>query len=140
MQKDPKNFGYEAERLFYDYIKATNIFKTVKHETDLKKLHGWDVTSIDYLLESQNGLIPVQIKYRGTRRRENSGVQNFLKSIEKVSRLYEKPILFGIWISRLRPFDDNHDLLSLHNIACVDEFHNMQHLMEKSVNYILQRV
>jgi hypothetical protein len=140
MHSDPSNPGYKAEQLFYEHIKtARTFFKDIKHEDDLKK-YGWDFTGIDYLLFTHNGMIPIQIKYKGTRRRENLGINNFLKSVKLLNQIYKEQILFGLWISRLKPFRDNEQLLTSYNIKCVDEFNDMNELMRKSVNCILSNI
>jgi len=137
---DPKNFGYIVEQLFYDNISKLGIFIDIKHEKELIKTYGFSYSSIDYILILKDGIIPVQIKYRGSRRRETIGVDNFISSISKLGDIFNKPIIYGLWISRLRPFDDNESLLGLHNIRCVDDFHDMNRLIEKSVDYIVHNL
>ena len=136
--KDPKNRGYLAEQLFFQQISGH--VQNIKQECDLKRCFGWDMTSIDFLLETDSGIIPVQIKYRGTRRRENNAIKNFLNSVNKLSVLYNKPVLFGMWLSRLKPFDDNELLLKDHNIQCVDYYHDLTALIDKGVQYILSNL
>lgn len=140
MEKDPKNNGYKAEQLFYESISSYQLFEDIKHERDLKKLYSWSMTSIDYLLITKQGIIPVQIKYRGTRRRENNAIKNFLNSVNQLPNLYDKPILFGVWLSRLEPFSDNKDLLTSYNIDCVDYYHDLNQLIEKGVRFIVEKL
>ena len=133
------NPGYLVEQLFFEQINKFDIFKDIKHEDELKK-HNWCFASVDYLLVTDNGIIPVQIKYRGTRRRENLAIQNFLNAIKRLNELYDKPILFGMWLSRLKPFDDNKELLNSYNIKCIDEFNNMDMLIQKGVKCIIDNI
>ena len=133
------NQGYLAEKLFFEQINKFDIFKDIKYEDELKK-HDWCFASVDYLLVTDNGIIPVQIKYRGTRRRENLAIKNFLNAIKRLNELYDKPILFGMWLSRLKPFDDNTELLNSYNIKCVDEFNNIDKLIQKGVKCIIDNI
>ena len=66
----------------------------------------------------------VQTKYRNTRRRENISISKFLNSVEYISKQIEKPVLFGVWVSRLEPFDDNKEWLSQHKIVTISQFHS----------------
>jgi hypothetical protein len=88
------------------------------------------------LIITTNGIIPIQIKYRRTRRKETHCINNFLKSINHLPHLYDKPILFGVWISRMLPFTDNQSLLESHKIQCVSYFDDVDILIEKSIEHI----
>lgn len=112
----------------------------VKHEDDLRRLYGFETCGIDYLIITSFGIIPIQIKYRGTRRRETQGVYNFLNSVEKVKKYTEKPVLFGVWISRLQPFRDNMELLAASRIECIDDFSDMHNLITMSVETIISKL
>ncbi len=133
------NPGYIVEQLFFEQINKFDIFKDIKHENDLKK-HNWCFASVDYLLVTDDGIIPIQIKYRGTRRRENLAIKNFLNAVKRLNELYDKPILFGMWLSRLKPFDDNTELLKSYNVKCIDEFNNMEILIQKGVKCIIDNI
>lgn len=140
-ERDPHNQGYEAERRFYEYIHSLSIFQDIKYEVELKRLYGWHAKSIDYLLVAPHGVIPVQIKYRRSRRRENRSIANFLKGLETLTNVYkEKPLLFGLWISRLQPFLDNVGLLETHNVKCVSHFDDLDTLMKKGVEAVLANI
>jgi hypothetical protein len=130
--------GYIAEQSFYKKVLNLDIFSEIKYEDDLVKDYSWRFSSIDYLLIKEDGIIPVQIKYRRTRRREDRSVNNFIKSVDQLSSIYNKPILFGLWISRLRPFDDNESLLGTRNIRCVSHFEDMETLISKSIDHIIE--
>lgn len=135
---DPRNLGYEAERRFYEYINSLSIFQDIKYEIELKRLYGWHAMSIDYLLITHNGIIPVQIKYRRSRRRENRGIANFIKGLETIASVYhDKPVLFGLWISRLHPFLDNVGLLQTYKVQCVSHFDDLDTLVKKGVDAIV---
>ena len=140
-KNDPNNVGYIAEKCFYDLLcMSKDLFIDIKSEADLKKEHGVSMASIDYLLIRPNGIIPIQIKYRGSRRKETIGITNFILSVDKLCTLYDKPILFGCWVSRLRPFLDNESKLKQYKVKCVDEYDNMNLLMEKSIDYIVKHI
>jgi len=137
--KDPKNLGYEVENHFYDSIKKCSLFE-IKSEIQLKKQYGWAFTGIDYLLITNDGIIPIQIKYRKTRRKEDHFINNFLKSVDELRTIYDKPILFGLWISRILPFLDNQSLLQSRKVDCVSYFYDSKVLIEKSIEYIMQKI
>lgn len=99
------------------------MFDDVLHEDELRKLWGWDVCSIDHLLLYRDYIIPVQEKWCNTRRRETKHMQKFLNSIEYLqSVLPNKRVLFGLWVSRIEPFDDNKQLLHKYNIHAVSHY------------------
>ena len=74
------NDGYLMEHLVYEYIKKLNIFDEIIYEKELIKRYGRGAEGVDYLLIHQNKMILLQVKWRRTRRRENSGIESFLKS------------------------------------------------------------
>ena len=134
------NFGYVAEELFYNDVAELGLFVDIKREEDLIKAYGHGLASIDYLLFLHDAVIPVQIKYRRSRRRENLAINNFLNSIRLLNGFIDKPILFGLWVSRLSPFDDNKHKREEYNVKCVDEYQDLKRLITKSVDCIKSNV
>lgn len=134
--RDPHNLGYEAESRFLQAVSSLGVFKEIKYENDLKREHGWALISIDFLLVADNGLVPVQIKYRRSRRRENHGIENFISSLEHLSKCYKDPVLFGMWVSRLKPFEDNQERLQKHKVFCIDCYDSIDGLVKAAVDSI----
>lgn len=96
------------------------IFDDIYHEDDLRKQWGWSACSIDHLVVYKNFFIPIQEKWCNTRRRETKHITRFLRSISYVkSMLPDKRFLFGVWVSRIEPFDDNKKMLHDLNIHAV---------------------
>jgi hypothetical protein len=127
--KNPKNFGYIFESILFERLKSLNLFDEIYYETDLRKKWGFDAASVDYLLVYKNNVIMLQVKWRKTRRKENAHIQNFIKSINHISRFIDdKTMLFGLWVSRRQPFDDNKYYMKNHNIYCISDFNSMTKL------------
>lgn len=133
---DPHNLGYEAESRFLEAVSNLGVFKEIKYENDLKREHGWPLISIDFLLVANNGIVPVQIKYRRSRRRENHGIANFINSLDHLSKCYKDPVLFGLWVSRLKPFEDNQQRLMRHKVVCIDCYDSIDALVARAVDSI----
>ena len=132
--------GRLLERQFYQQTrKHIHDMKRILHEIELRRLFGWHACSIDFLIEFDEGFVAVQCKYRNTRRRENNGVDNFIKSVELIKHKYGKPFLFGLWVSRLEPFDDNINRLLLHNIQIVAS-ETIQGLVSTSIERIYNNI
>lgn len=122
---------YLEEQMFKAF--AGMGFKRIIREDDLIRQFGFEASSIDYMLETECGRIVLQLKYRRSRRRENKAVQNFLRSVEFVkNKMQDKPILFGIWSSRIEPFEDNKVLLQSHNIVTVSLFDDLYGLVDRT--------
>lgn len=130
--------GRLLELNFYDQLAKLPNIKNILHESQLRRLYGWYVSSIDFLIEYDNGIVLVQCKYRNTRRRENYGINNFLRSIDVIKKQYAKPLLFGLWISRLDPFEDNKSRLQENNILTVSNFTSLDGLINSAVSVITQ--
>lgn len=138
------NLGRVFERSFHkqlEYLCSKNYFDHVFTEDDLRKMYGWQSVSVDFLLIKSNYVIVVQTKYRKTRRREDHGIQNFIKSIEHVlGKAKDLKLAGGFWISRMKPFDDNISFLLSKNIQCIYHFDSMDILIKKSIDTIKQVV
>lgn len=140
------NHGYQFEVYFYEMLYAnlqrlqTHSVNNILHENDLKRMYGWDAASVDFLIELENGIIPIQCKFRNTRRRENNGIENFVKSIQYISKCSNQPILFGLWISRLEPFCDNKERLKNYKVKWVSEFASMNELSTSACSYLMNMI
>ena len=127
--KNPKNFGYIFENILYERLVSLNLFYEIYYETDLRKKWGFDAASVDYLLVYKNKVIMLQVKWRKTRRKENDHIKNFIKSINHISTfINDKTMLFGLWVSRRQPFEDNLYFMNNHNILCISDFDSMTKL------------
>lgn len=116
------------------------LFEDILLEKDLIRLHGWECASIDHLLVLQNYIIPVQTKWVKTKRRETHAVMNFLKSVKVIQKIYQKPVLFGIWCSRMTPFEDNQELMKSMKVICVSCFHDMDNLIQQTVDVVIKEM
>lgn len=131
------NDGYVMESLVYEYIKNLNIFDEIIYEKELIKRYGREAVGIDYLLIHQNKMIVLQIKWKRTRRRENNGIESFLRSLNYiVDSLKDKQYMLGLYISRLEPFDDNKCHLQNNKVHCIFEYESMTSLALNTANYL----
>ena len=133
---DPQNYGAKLEYDVYQQIIDMGVFDTVLHERDLVAMYGWECSSIDNLIVIGNFIIPIQLKWRKTRRRETHGVENFIKSIHYIKKITKKEVLFGLWSSRIMPFEDNNMLLQKEKVVCVSFFEHIDGLVAKTINTI----
>ena len=120
---DPSNLGRVLEHKITSKLHDMRLFDCVMHEDDLRRRWGWDICSIDHLLIYKGYyLIPIQEKWCNTRRRETKHMQRFLRSVSYLQSVYpDKRILFGLWVSRIDPFDDNKHMLTkanVHTVSC----------------------
>lgn len=137
--KDPNNIGRLFEQKITDSLCALSLFDTVLHEDDLRRQWGWDVCSIDHLLVYKGYyLIPIQEKWCNTRRRETKHMQRFVKSVSYIQKILPNhKILFGVWVSRIDPFDDNKEMLCKHNIFTVSRYTScMNELISSLISFI----
>lgn len=136
--KDSDNPGRIFEQRIFQYIKQLNNIDAVYDEDDLRRLFGWESVGIDFLIVKGSTMIVIQTKYRKTRRREDHGINNFVKSIDHVLRATNKRVdeCKGFWISRRKPFDDNIGILKDRNIRCIHEFDCMDNLVTKATSEI----
>ena len=125
------NFGIFLEEKMLNAFSSMGIFSNIQHENDLRKQYGFDAASIDYVLEVPEGYIVTQIKWRGSRRRENNSIANFLKSLDYIKTVLPqtKPVLFGIWACRIEPFQDNQEMLRKNNIVIVHNYTDIEGLV-----------
>jgi hypothetical protein len=136
--KNPQNRGYEFEQKIFKSF--TNLGYKLLYEDELRKKYGWIASSIDFILELEAGIIIIQTKWSNTQRRSTKDVDNFINSIKYINKLYEKPYLYGLWISRIKPFDDNITKMKEVKIDCICCYDSMDELIEKSCNWITKTI
>jgi hypothetical protein len=136
--KDHKNLGYLLELELFRKLQETNLCEEIYTETDLRKLYGFDAVSIDFLVKIDNQYVAMQLKWTPRRKKENRAISNFLKSCDYVSKCMNIKISFGLWISRIEPFDDNSVMLKERNVYVLSYFHNIQNLVNMTINFICQ--
>lgn len=138
--KDLKNLGYLLELELFRKLQETNLCEEIYTETDLRKLYGFDAVSIDFLVKIGNQYVAMQLKWTSRRKKENRAISNFLKSCDYVSKCMNINISFGLWISRIEPFDDNSLVLKERNIHVLSYFHNIKSLVDMAIDFIYQTV
>lgn len=123
--------GHILEDKITKCLSDMQLFDDIYHEDDLRRQWGWDVCSIDHLIVYKDFFIPIQEKWCNTRRRETKHMQRFLRSVSRIkSVLPDKRFLFGVWVSRIEPFDDNKEMLRECNIHAVSLYtSNMDELV-----------
>lgn len=137
---DSKNLGYFLEYKLYKSIEDLQIFDEILSEDNLKKQWGWSAAGVDQLLVIGDYVIAIQMKWRCTRRRENNGIENFLNSLDYTLSKCGKRLLFGLWVSRLEPFDDNKKKLSSRNIYTISYFDSIDGLVFKTTKMIQDKL
>lgn len=134
-----KNRGQELEEKIYDILKTIG-FKRIKKEKELISLFGFNASSIDFLVESDQGIIAIQTKWKGSKRRETKDINNFVKSLDYLTNIfkeeYKKDLLFGLWISRLEPFEDNKRKLEENKTYAISCFESIEDLGYKTLEWI----
>jgi hypothetical protein len=137
---DPTNLGAKLEADVYNQIKEMKEFDVILLEKDLVSMFGWNSSSIDQLLIIDNYMIPIQLKWRRTRRRETQGIENFIRSIQYIKNRINKDVLFGVWSSRMMPFEDNVLLLETEKIVSVSFFDDIDGLVLKTIKVIQEQL
>ena len=130
------NRGYELEDRISTELQRLD-GATVQTEKELTRTYGWLASSVDFLVETPDQLVFVQVKYLSTRRKESVNINKFLSSIRHIMSQHpskNKPFV-GLWVSRLHPFNDNETLLNSQNIHVVSCFDSMDTLVAKTVKY-----
>jgi hypothetical protein len=134
------NPGKLLENKIQDGLKGLGLFDEILHEDDLRRTCGWDASSVDHLLVIGDFMIPIQDKWCNTRRRETKNIARFLQSVYYVSDKIQKKVLFGAWVSRIEPFEDNKEMLMQHKIITVSCYHSIDDLVTKVVHEIGHRL
>ena len=137
---DPINQGEKLEADVYHQITKMNTFDVVLIENDLVSMYGWDSSSIDQLLLIDGYMIPIQLKWRRTRRRETQGIKNFIRSIHYLKQVLKKDVLFGIWSSRMMPFEDNALLLETEKVVSVSFFDSIDGLVMRTIKVLKENL
>lgn len=120
---------------------SINMFDEIYTENDLINQFGFHASSIDFMLVCKSKVIFIQCKYRLSRRRENHGVDNFLKSIDYVTgRVGKEKYSFGVWASRRPPFDDNIARLQNRKVFPVVRFDDMESLVDETMVFIKETI
>jgi hypothetical protein len=96
---DPHNLGAKLEIDVYNRLLEIDFIDALYDETELIRIFGWDCASVDTLIVIGDYIVPIQLKYRNSKRRETQGVVNFMKSIQSLKRKMGKKVLFGVWLS-----------------------------------------
>jgi hypothetical protein len=116
-------------------------FDEIYTERDLIKGFGFRASSIDFMLTRKNQMIFIQLKWRKTRRRENHGINNFLNSVEYLTNILGRDkYSFGVWSSRIEPFEDNKSKLRAMKIYSINSIDNIQSLVEKTEQFIISKI
>jgi hypothetical protein len=57
----------------------------------------------------------------------------FVKAVQNITKevFADRRLLFGLYVSRLRPFEDNIELMAQHNIECINDFFSMEKVIEE---------
>ena len=130
------NIGKLFEDLIYKELISMNLFDNVYDELYLRKAFGWDSCGCDFLAIKEHDAIAIQLKWRKTRRREDIGIDKFVKSmchLQKVFHEMDIEIKSGLYISRLEPFKDNIVRMAEYNITSISCFHSMDELLLKTI-------
>lgn len=137
---NPYNLGYKLEELLMRNFCNMGLFKTVLHENDIRKKWGWNLSSIDFWLETESYIILVQTKWRKTRRKETKGVNNFLRSLTVAKQIANKKITFCLWVARREPFEDLISILETNNVYCISSYDSIDKLVSKTIEFIESKV
>jgi hypothetical protein len=132
--------GAKLEVDVFFALKSLDMFDAVYHERELVDLFGWQCCSIDVLAVCGDYIIPTQQKWRNSKRRENQGIYNFIKSMEYIQNKLGKKVLFGVWSSRKQPFDDNILILKEWNVVCVSHFADIGGLVQKTIEVVKEEL
>lgn len=131
------NYGRLLEVKLHSHLAALGLFDQILHEDELRKNCGWDASSVDHVLVIGDYMIPIQEKWRNTRRRETKNMTRFIQSVYFVSEKMHKKVLFGAWVSRIEPFDDNKEMLQRHKIMSISCYTSIDELVAKVVKEIV---
>lgn len=138
--KDPKNFGYFLEDKLFAELKGMKLFDDILLEDFMLKRWGWSASGVDQLLIIGDYAIAIQTKWRKTRRREDHFINNFLTSLDFTIKKSGKKLLFGLWVSRREPFEDNLEKLMAKNVKAISCFDSIDDLVKLTKTKILAEV
>jgi hypothetical protein len=130
------NRGIELEDRLHTELRRV-YGESLLTEKDLTRQHGWHASSVDFLIETDEHLIFIQVKYLNTRRKESVQINKFLKSIEHIRGQLDGHTKTkeckGMWVARLHPFQDNENLLRSCNIQVISCLDSMEALISKTM-------
>ncbi len=132
--------GVKLEQDILCALSSIKVFDEVYDERQLVQQFGWQCGSIDTLAVFGNCIIPMQQKWRNSKRRETKDIDNFIKSIEFIQQRLGKKVLFGVWSSRMEPFADNKEKLKEVNVLCVSHFTSIDKLVNKTISVVQQQL
>lgn len=130
------NKGQIFENIVRDHLQKINGIDVMYNEQQLRSRFGWQSVGVDFLIVKGREVIAIQTKYRKTRRREDHGINNFIKSLEYILCVSDLRLHRGFWVSRIKPFDDNISYLSSLNVSCLYDFDCMETLANRLTNCI----
>lgn len=105
-------------------------------EDELRRCYGWASVGVDFLILCDSGLIAIQTKYKNTRRREDRAIHSFVSSVNYLLDKTQKPLVLGLWVSRMRPFEDNVVRMRTFNIRCIHNFYSMTDLVRDALQAV----
>lgn len=133
------NKGYELEEKVYEGLVSIG-FKNIVYETELRQKYGWNSASIDFLIVLDDGFIAIQTKYKSSRRRENKGISNFIRSLDYITETYKqhfgKNLICGLWVSRIEPFNDNKEYLGQRGVHCISQYGSVNELAKHTTDWL----
>lgn len=132
-----ENLGYVLELQLLESMKSLGVFDEILVEENLKQMWGWSASGVDHWLIKGDYVVAVQTKWRCTRRREDQGINNFLKSLEYTLSKSGKKLLFGLWVSRIEPFDDNKARLYEQGVYTISCFDSIDTLVNKTKDLVI---
>lgn len=135
-----KNLGYFLESELLQSLKSLDVFDEILVEDNLKQRWGWSASGVDHWLIKGDYVVAIQAKWRCTRRREDQGINNFLKSLEYTLAKSGKKLLFGLWVSRLEPFDDNKARLYEQGVYTISCFDSIDSLVSKAKHLVISKL
>jgi hypothetical protein len=129
------HIGYYLES---EILKKLQLYSDIVYtEKELIKKYGYKASSIDFLIIYKDQYIFIQTKWRRTHRREDHGINNFINSVEYLNKIIcPDKLSFGIWSSRVEPYDDNKIKLSDNNIYFVNSFEDISSLVDKTETFL----
>lgn len=136
------DLGKLLETKLYSALQKTLHSSVIIHNEDqLRVMYGYNATGIDFLIiVNEACLIPIQTKYRRSRRRETNEINRFIYSVKYIIERMKKDVMFGLWVSRLAPFHDNQELMATLKIECVDYYECMDKLVDLAIHKIQHKL
>lgn len=130
------NRGYELEDRLLHALRGV-AGATVCTEKDLTRSLGWDASAVDFMIDTKDRRVFMQVKYLSTRRKESVNIQKFLNSMKYVNACIPPSgkTVTGLWVSKLHPFNDNVELLHAHDVIVESCFDSMDALIRNTMGH-----